>query len=86
MDIDDDMYDPVDFIVLRLKEYSELVKNMDKFKTLAEEAEPLIAAGQKEIARLLAVEKAALKFLDCKGRYHTELNYKELAKACGRDK
>lgn len=55
-------------------------------KRIAEQREyyeGVIADGSKRIAELGAIVAAAEKLVRCKGRYHSELNYRALAKLFG---
>lgn len=44
---------------------------------------PHVSVDVSELNQLRAIRDAAMQLLRCKGRYHSELNYKALAEALG---
>ncbi|EBI9056768.1 Ead protein [Salmonella enterica] len=62
--------------VWRGKEISRLNDEVDELKEK-------LAAAEKRLAEQSAIVAAAEKLVRCKGRYHSELNYRALAKLFG---
>ncbi|EAB3174664.1 ead/Ea22-like family protein [Salmonella enterica] len=62
--------------VWRGKEISRLNDEVDELKEK-------LAAAERRIAEQSAIVAAAEKLVRCKGRYHSELNYRALAKLFG---
>lgn len=47
------------------------------------ETTPVASVDASELAQLRAIKDAAMQLVRCKGRYHSELNYKALAQLLG---
>ncbi|EMO8320565.1 ead/Ea22-like family protein [Escherichia coli] len=61
----------------------ELEETKLKLNKQREYYEGVIADGSKRIAELAAIKSAAEKLVRCKGRYHSEQNYRALAALFG---
>ncbi|EFI6121149.1 ead/Ea22-like family protein [Escherichia coli] len=61
----------------------ELEETKLKLNEQREYYEGVIADGSKRIAELEAIKSAAKKLVRCKGRYHSEQNYRALAALFG---
>ncbi|EMT2361314.1 ead/Ea22-like family protein [Escherichia coli O128] len=82
------------YIKLRDQENEEIALTVGKLRVELEAAksklneqreyyEGVIADGSKRIAELEAIKSAAEKLVRCKGRYHSEQNYRALAALFG---
>lgn len=65
------------------REVCKIVDGHNRMAKKLKEAEAKLAAAERSIAEQIAIVATAEKLVRCKGRYHSELNYRALAKLFG---